>query len=175
MGLDRESKKTIVKEVHKKLETAQAVVLAEYRGVEVQGMTELRAKARQEGVYLKVMKNTLARRAVKDTPFESLTEHMHGPIAYGISEDPVSVAKVLTDFSKSNDKFVLKVGAMTNQVMSPKDLLDLAKLPSRDELLSKLMGTLQGPIGTLVRVMNEVPNKFVRTLAAVRDGKEQGS
>jgi large subunit ribosomal protein L10 len=98
---------------------------------------------------------------------------MVGPLAYGISSDPVKVAKVLHDFAKGNDKFVIKAGAMANFVMSPKDVANLATMPSREELLSKLLGTMQAPIVKFVQTLNEVPSKFVRTVAAVRDQKEK--
>ena len=134
-------------------------------------MTQLRAKARASGVYFRVVKNTLVRRAVADTPFATLADKMVGPLAYGIGADPVAVAKVLNDFAKGNEKFVIAGGAMPGQVMSPKEIAALAALPSRDELLAKLIGTMQAPIAKFVRTMNEVPGKFVRTLAAVRDAK----
>lgn len=175
MSLNLEEKKAVVAEISEKVAQAQAIVLADYRGLEVQGMTDLRAKARGQGVYLRVLKNTLARRAVTGTPFESLSEHMYGPLAYGISNDPVAVAKVLNDFAKGNEKFVIKMGAMPNQVMSPKDVATLASMPSRDELIAKLLGTMQAPIVQFVRGLNEVPTKFVRALAAVRDQKEKAA
>jgi len=120
-----------------------------------------------------VLKNTLARRAVADTPFSGLSDHMVGPLAYGISADPVAVAKVLHDFSRENDKLVIRGGAMPNLVMTPKQVADLAKMPSRLELLATLLGTMQAPVAKLARTLNEVPGKFVRTLAAVRDQKEK--
>ena len=132
-----------------------------------------RKKARGSGVYLRVLKNTLARRAVAETPFKGLTEKMVGPLAYGISSDPVAAAKVLQEFAKENEKFVIKAGAMPNVVMSPREVADLAKMPSRQELLAKLVGTMQAPIAKFVRTLNEVPGKFVRTLAAVKDQKEK--
>jgi large subunit ribosomal protein L10 len=122
-------------------------------------------------LYLRVLKNTLARRAVQGTPFEKLTESLTGPLMYGIAADPVAGAKVLADFAKENEFFVIRAGAMPNAVMSAKDIKALALLPSREELLAKLAGTLQAPIVKLVRTMNEVPARFVRTLAAVRDAK----
>ena len=97
---------------------------------------------------------------------------MSGPLAYGIGTDPVAVAKVLNDFAKGNEKFVIRAGAMPGQVMSAKDVAALAALPSREELLAKLVGTMQAPIAKLVRTLNEVPAKFVRTLAAVKDSKD---
>ena len=173
MSLNLEEKKAVVAEISEKVAQAQAIVLADYRGLEVQGMTELRAKARGQGVYLRVLKNSLARRAVSGTPFEQLSEHMYGPLAYGISNDPVAVAKVLNEFAKGNEKFVIKMGAMPNEVMSPAQVATLATMPSRDELIAKLMGTMQAPIAQFVRTLNEVPAKLVRTLAAVRDQKEK--
>ena len=169
MSLNLEEKKAVVAEISAKVADAQAIVVAEYRGLEVGDMTALRAKARASGVYLRVLKNTLARRAVSETPFAGLADHMVGPLAYGISTDPVAVAKVMNEFAKGNDKFVVKAGAMANVVMSAKDVATLASMPSRDELLAKLLGTMQAPIAQFVRTLNEVPTKFVRGLAAVRD------
>jgi large subunit ribosomal protein L10 len=163
----------MVAEVAAKLAGAQAVIVAEYRGLDVEHVTQLRARARKSGLYLRVLKNTLARRAVKGTPFEKLSERMVGPLMYGIATDPVAGAKVLADFAKENENFVIRGGAMPNSVMSDKEVKALALLPSRDELLAKLLGTMQAPIAKLVRTMNEVPARFVRTLAAVRDVKEK--
>lgn len=171
MGLNLEQKQTVVAEVAKQVAGAQAIVLAENRGMAVAAMTQLRARARASGVYFRVVKNTLVRRAVADTPFASLADKMVGPLAYGIGADPVAVAKVLNDFAKGNDKFVIAGGAMPGQLMSAKEISALASLPSREELIAKLLGTMQAPIVKLVRTMNEVPGKFVRTLAAVRDAK----
>lgn len=173
MGLNLEDKKAVVAEVSEKVAHAQAIVLAEYRGLEVTHMTQLRAKARSQGVYLRVLKNTLARRAVTGTPFEKLSGHMVGPLAYGISKDPVAVAKVLNEFAKGNEKFVIRAGAMPNHVMSAREVATLATMPSREELFAKLMGTMQAPIAQFVRTLNELPGKFVRTLAAVRDRKDR--
>lgn len=175
MSLNLEDKKAVVAEVSQTLTKAQSIVLAENRGLQVQDITQLRAKARAQGVYLRVLKNTLARRAVTGTPFEKLSEHMVGPLTYGISNDPVAAAKVLNEFAKANEKFVIKAGAMPHRVMSPKDIAVLATMPSREELLSKLMGTMQAPIAKFVRTLNEVPSKLVRTLAAVRDQKQQSA
>ena len=173
MGLNLDDKKAVVAEVSEKVAKAQSIVLAEYRGLEVGDMTALRAKARSSGVYLRVLKNTLARRAVTGTPFESLSEHMVGPLAYGISPDPVAAAKVLNEFAKANDKFVIKAGAMPGQVMTSKQVATLATMPSREELLAKLMGTMQAPVVKFAQTLNEVPGKFVRTVAALRDQKEK--
>lgn len=173
MSLNLEDKKAVVAEIGEKIATAQAIVIAEYRGVNVTDMTALRRKARESGVYLRVLKNTLARRAVADTPFAGLTDQLVGPLAYGFSEDPVAVAKVLNDFAKANDKFVIKAGAMANYVMSAQDVGNLANMPSREELLAKLMGTMQAPVAKFVQTLNEVPSKFVRTVAALRDEREK--
>jgi large subunit ribosomal protein L10 len=168
-----EDKQAVVTEVAAQVATAQAIVLAEYRGLEVGSMTELRRKARRSGVYLRVLKNTLARRAVKDTPFSKLAEAMTGPLIYGISSDPVAPAKVMNEFAKGNEKFVIRAGAMPNAVISAKEVAALASMPSREELLSKLMGTMQAPIAQFVRTLNEVPSRFVRTLAAVHAAQEK--
>jgi large subunit ribosomal protein L10 len=148
LGLNLEQKQAVVAEVSAQVAKAQAIVVAEYRSLQVGDMTELRKKARSSGVYLRVLKNTLARRAVADTPFAGLSEKMVGPLAYGISSDPVAVAKVLHEFAKGNDKFVIKAGAMP-------------------------MGTMKAPIAKFVRTLNEVPGKFVRTVAAVHDQKQK--
>src|SRR5918911_1025762 len=165
----------MVAEVAAKLAAAQAVIVAEYRGLDVGRVTQLRAKARKSGLYLRVLKNTLARRAVKGPPFESLSEQMVGPLMYGIAPDPVAGAKVLADFARENELFVIRGGAMANTRMSDKDVKALALLPSREELLAKLLGTMQAPVAKLARTMNEVPGKFLRTLAAYRDSKEKAA
>lgn len=171
MSLNLQQKEAVVAEVAGKVAGAQAIVLAENRGMAVADMTRLRANARASGVYFRVVKNTLVRRAVADTPFAGLAEKMSGPLAYGIGTDPVAVAKVLSDFAKGNDKFVITGGAMPGQVMSAKDVVALASLPSREELIARLLGTMQAPIAKFVRTLNEVPARFVRTVAAVRDAK----
>jgi large subunit ribosomal protein L10 len=168
-----QEKQAVVQEVAAQVATAKAIVLAEYRGLEVGSMTELRRRARRSGVYLRVLKNTLARRAVKDTPFAKLAESMTGPLVYGISSDPVATAKVMNEFAKGNEKFVIRAGAMPNAVISAREVVALALLPSREELVARLMGTMQAPIAQFVRTLNEVPSKFVRALAAVRDARER--
>lgn len=175
MGLSLEQKQAVVSEVAARLAGAQAVIVAEYRGLDVERVTQLRSKARKSGVYLRVLKNTLARRAVKGTPFEKLSEQMVGPLMYGISQDPVAGAKVLSEFAKENELFVIKAGAMPNAMMSASDIKALAQLPSREQLIAKLLGTMQAPIVKLVRTMNELPGKLVRTLAAVRDAREKAA
>jgi large subunit ribosomal protein L10 len=171
LSLNLQQKEAVVAEVAKQVAGAQAIVLAENRGMAVADMTKLRAKARESGIYFRVVKNTLVRRAVSGTPFEKLSDRMVGPLAYGIGQDPVAVAKVLNDFAKGNEKFVITAGAMAGQVMTAKDVAALAALPSREELIAKLLGTMQAPIAKFVRTLNEVPARFVRTLAAVRDAK----
>jgi len=171
LGLNLEQKRAVVSEVAAQIAKAQAVIVAEYRGLDVGTVTKLRAKARTSGIYLRVLKNTLARRAVKGTPFEKLSDQMAGPLIYGISQDPVAGAKVLSEFAKDNELFVIKAGAMPNLLMSVEDVKALATMPGREELLAKLLGTMQAPMAKLVRTMNEVPGKFVRALAAVRDAR----
>ena len=175
MSLNLSEKQSVVAEVAKEVAGAQAIVMAENRGLPVADMTQLRAKARASGVYFRVVKNTLVRRAVADTPFAKLSDLMVGPLAYGIGRDPVAVAKVLNDFAKGNEKFVIAGGAMPGQVMSPTEIAALAALPSREELLARLMGTMQAPIAKFVRTLNEVPGKFARALAAVRNKKAEAA
>ena len=163
----------MVDEVGAEIARAQAIIVAEYRGLEVDAITALRKQARASGVYLRVLKNTLARRAVDGTPFAGLADKLVGPLIYGISSDPVKGAKVLADFAKGNDKLVLKAGAMPHRVIDTDGVRALASMPSREELLAKLLGTMQAPVAQFVRTLNEVPGKFVRTLAAVRDQREQ--
>ncbi|TAK44923.1 MAG: 50S ribosomal protein L10 [Betaproteobacteria bacterium] len=175
MSLSLEQKQAIVTEVAAMLAKAQAVIVAENRGLDVGAVTGLRVKARKSGLYLRVLKNTLARRAVKGTPFEGLSGQLYGPLMYGIAQDPVAGAKVLADFARDHERFVIMGGAMPNAMMSAKDVKALATMPSREALLAKLLGTMQAPMVTLVRTMNEVPGRFVRTLAAVRDAREQAA
>jgi len=175
LSLSLEQKQAIVTEVAAKLAKAQAVIVAENRGLDVGAVTGLRVKARKSGLYLRVLKNTLARRAVKGTPFEPLSGQLSGPLMYGIAQDPVAGAKVLADFAKDHERFVIMGGALPNAVMSAKDIKALATMPSREELLAMLVGTMQAPIAKLVRTMNEVPGKFVRALAAVRDSREKAA
>jgi large subunit ribosomal protein L10 len=172
LSLNLEEKKAVVAEVSEQVSKAQSIIIAEYRGLEVGNMTELRVQARKSGVYLRVLKNTLVRRAVDGTPFSGLASQMVGPLVFGISTDAVAAAKVLNDFAKSNDKFVIKAGAMPNSVLDANGVKALATMPSRDELLAKLMGTMQAPVAKFVRTLNEVPTSFVRGLAAVRDQKQ---
>jgi len=172
VALNREEKAAVIEEVSAQVAQAGSIVLAEYRGLTVEKITQLRKQARESGVYLRVLKNTLVRRAVKDTPYEKLADQMVGPLMYGISADPVAPAKLIASFAKANDQLVVKGGAMPNVVMDVAGVQALATMPSRDELLAKLLGTMQAPVATFVRTLNEVPTKFVRGLAAVRDKQE---
>ena len=172
MSLNRQEKAVVIEEVAAEIAKAQSVIIAEYRGLDVASVTALRKTARESGVYLRVLKNTLVRRAIAGTPFEGLSASMTGPLIYGISTDPVSAAKVLAGFAKTNDKLVITNGALPDSVLGQEGVKALATMPSREELLSKLMGTMQAPITQFVRTLNEVPTKFVRGLAAVRDQKE---
>ena len=171
MSLNLEDKKAVVAEIATQVNKAQAIVMAENRGLPVASFTKLRKQARDSGVYLKVLKNTLVRRAVQDTPFSGLADKMSGPLTYGMGPDPVAVAKVLNDFAKGNEKFVIMAGGMHNSLMTARDVSALATMPSREELLAILMGTMQAPIAKFVQTLNEVPARFARTMAAVRDQK----
>ena len=171
MSLNRQEKAVVIEEVSAEVAKAQSIVIAEYRGLDVASVTVLRKTARESGVYLRVLKNSLARRAVAGTAFEPLAEQLTGPLIYGISPDPVAAAKVLAGFAKSNDKLVIKAGSLPNSLLTQDGVKALATMPSREELLSKLLGTMQAPIAQFVRTLNEVPTKFARGLAAVRDQK----
>lgn len=175
MSLNLEQKQAVVAEVSDALSSASTAILAEYRGLTVAQMTELRAKARESNVFLRVIKNTLARRAVEGSQFECLKDHLVGPVAFAASADPVSVAKVLKEFAKTNEHLVIKAGAMDGKAISLEEVTALASLPSRDELLAKLLGTMQAPIQKFVQTLNEVPTSFVRALAAVRDSKQEAA
>ena len=172
VSLNRQEKAVVIDEVAGQVANAQSLVIAEYRGLDVASVTVLRKQARESGVYLRVLKNTLVRRAITDTSFEGLADQLVGPLMYAISEDPVAAAKTLNDFAKTNPNLVIKGGAMPNSVLDEAGVKALATMPSREELLAKLLGTMQAPITQFVRTLNEVPTKFVRGLAAVRDQKE---
>ena len=172
MSLNRNEKAAVIEEVSAQVANAQSLVVAEYRGIDVASVTVLRKTARESGVYLRVLKNTLVCRAIAGTEFEGISDQLTGPLIYAISEDPVAAAKVLSNFAKTNEKIVIKAGALPSSVLDANGVKALATMPSRDELLSKLLGTMQAPIATFVRTLNEVPTKFVRGLAAVRDQKE---
>jgi large subunit ribosomal protein L10 len=172
MSLNRQEKAVVIEEISAEVGRAQSIIIAEYRGLDVASVTVLRKTARESGVYLRVLKNTLVRRALAGTPFEGLSAQLTGPLIYGISTDPVAAAKTLSDFAKTNDKLVVTGGALPNSLLNAEGVKALATMPSREELLSKLLGTMQAPIAQFVRTLNEVPTKFVRGLAAVRDQKQ---
>ncbi|MDQ5878995.1 MAG: large subunit ribosomal protein [Pseudomonadota bacterium] len=146
MGLNLDDKKAVVAEVSAQVAGAQTMVVAEYRGIEVGDLTKLRKMARESGVYLRVLKNTLVRRAVADTPFAGLAEQMVGPLIYAISVDAVAAAKVLNDFAKGNDKLVLKAGIYSGDLLDKAGVQALASIPSREELLSKMLGVMKAPV-----------------------------
>lgn len=175
MGLNRQDKAAVIEEMHGIVANTSAIVIAEYRGLTVEAVTKLRANARQQGVQLRVVKNTLVRRAVEGTAFADLAEKFSGPLVYAFSADPVAAAKVLAQFAKENDKLVIKGGAMANYVMDVEGVKQLASMPSREELLAKLMATMNEPVAKLVRTINEVPARFVRTVAAYRDAQEKAA
>ena len=159
MSLNLDDKKAVVAEVSAQVANAQTIVVAEYRGVQVSDLTVLRRKARESGVYLRVLKNTLVRRAVVGTPFEGLAEHMVGPLIYSVSADPVAAAKVLNDFAKSNDKLVLKAGSYAGKVLDKSGVQALATIPSRDELIAMLMGVMQAPLTGFAAAMAALAKK----------------
>jgi large subunit ribosomal protein L10 len=161
LSLNIEDKKAVVAEVSAQLADAQTLVIAEYRGIEVSSMTKLRAKARENGVYLRVLKNTLVRRAVAGTQFEALADQMVGPLVYGVSVDPVAAAKVLHQFAKEDNKIVVKAGSYNGKLLNAAEVAELASIPSREELLSKLLFVMQAPV-----------SGFARALAALAEQKQ---
>ena len=156
MPLNVEDKKAIVADVGAQLAGAQTVVLAEYRGIPVEQLTKLRASARDQGVYLRVLKNTLARRAAQGTQFEPLADSMVGPLIYGISADPIASAKVLQNFAKTQDKLVITAGLYNGKLLDLAGVKSLASIPSRDELLSQLLGVMLAPVSAMARVLGAV-------------------
>ena len=173
MALNLEDKKALVAEVAEVAAKAQSVVAAEYRGLTVTQMTELRAKARKSGVYMRVVKNTLARKALAGTSFEAVGPKLKGPLVLAFSkDDPGAAARVVKDFAKANEKLVATLVSLGGQVLPPKDLEAVASLPTREQALSMLLGTLKAPSQKLVSTIAAVPSKLVRTLAAVRDQKQ---
>lgn len=173
MPLNIEQKKAVVAEVAKVAGSAYSAVAAEYRGMSVGEMTELRAKAREAGVYVRVVKNTLARRAVEDTEFACMQDSMTGPLVIAFSmEDPGAAARVIKDFSKEHDKLVVKMAAIGGKLLAASELDVLAKMPTYDQAISTLMAVMKAPAEKLARTLNEVPGKLVRTVAAIRDAKQ---
>jgi large subunit ribosomal protein L10 len=154
--LNVEDKKAIVADVGAQLAAAQTVVLAEYRGIPVEQLTKLRASARDQGVYLRVLKNTLARRAAQGTQFEPLADSMVGPLIYGISVDPIASAKVLQNFAKTQDQLIIKAGLYNGKLLDVAGVKALATIPSRDELLSQLLGVMLAPVSAMARVLGAV-------------------
>lgn len=172
MALSLDEKKAVVAEVAEVASQAHSAVAAEYRGLSVGEMTELRSKARQDGVYLRVVKNTLARRAVSGTDFECMQEGLTGPLVLAFSqEDPGAAARLVKDFAKAHDKLVPRLVSIGGQLLGPSDLERLASIPTRDQAISMLMALMKAPVEKLARTLNEVPGKLVRTVAAVRDAK----
>jgi len=173
MALNLEDKKALVAEVAEVAARAHSVVAAEYRGLTVGQMTELRAKARRQGVYMRVVKNTLARKALAGTSFESVGPKLKGPLVLAFSkDDPGAAARVVKDFAKAHDKLVATLVSLGGQVLSATELERVASLPTREQALSMLLGVLKAPMTKLVRTLAEPPAKLARTLAAVRDQKQ---
>jgi len=176
MALNLEDKKALVAEVAEVAAKAQSVVAAEYRGLSVGQMTELRAKARKSGVYVRVVKNTLARKALAGTLFESVGPRLKGPLVLAFSkDDPGAAARVVKDFAKTNEKLVATLVSLGGQVLPAKDLETVASLPTREQALSILLGTLKAPVQKFVSTLAAAPSKLVRTVAAVRDQKQGAS
>lgn len=170
MGLNLDAKKAIVEEVANVAAEAPSAVAAEYIGLTVAEMTKLRSAAREAGVYLKVVRNTLARRALENSNFECMRESLVGPLVYAFSNDePGSAARVIRDFSKENDKLVVKLVALDGKLLEPSELGRLASMPSQDEARAMLLGLLSAPLGRFVRTINEPQAKFARVLGAKRD------
>lgn len=172
MALNLEDKKALVAEVAQVAAKAQSVVAAQYRGLTVTQMTDLRAKARAGGVYMRVVKNTLARKAMAGTAFESMGPQLKGPLVLAFSkDDPGAAARLIKDFAKSNDKLIPTLVSIGGSVLPGKDLDKVANLPTRDQALSLLLGVLKAPIEKFVRTVAAPHTKLVRTIAAVRDAK----
>jgi large subunit ribosomal protein L10 len=173
VALNLEGKKAVVAEVAEIASTAYSAVAAEYVGLTVSDMTTLRDAAREQNVHIRVIRNTLARRAVEGTDFACMQEGMTGPLVFGFSmEDPGAVARVMSEFSKENEKLEVKMVSLGGKLLPATDITRLAKMPTKDQSISILMGTMKAPIEKLVRTLVAPTSKMVRTLAAVRDAKE---
>ena len=173
MALRLDDKKLVVEEVAAIAADAHSAIAAEYRGITVTEVTELRRVARESGVYLRVVKNTLARRAVEGTEFECMKEGMTGPLIFAFSmEDPGSAARVINDFAKEHDKLVTKLVSIGGQLYDASELKRLASLPTRDQAISMLMALMKAPVEKFVRTLAEPHAKLTRTVAAVKDQKE---
>jgi len=172
MALTYAEKEAVVAEVADVAGSALSAVAAEYRGLTVDQLTELRSKARENGVYVRVVKNSLAKLAVKGTEFECMQDHFSGPLMLAFSkEDPGAAARLFRDFAKENDQLKITLGAVGGETIDASDIGKLANLPTRDEGISMLMSVMQAPITKFVQTLNEVPSKFVRTVDAVRASK----
>jgi large subunit ribosomal protein L10 len=172
VALGLAAKKAIVSEVNEVANRALSVAVAEYHGIEVSDMTALRVKAREQGVYLRVVRNTLARRAVEGTKFEDMAEAFTGPLVFGFSLDaPGGAARLFKDFKKENDKLNVTALSIGSGVMGADKLDAVASLPTRDEALAQLFATFKAPVTKFVQTINEVPAKAVRVLAAIKDTK----
>src|SRR5579864_6631185 len=173
MALNLEDKKALVAEVAEIAAKAQSVVAAEYRGLTVSQMTELRARARKSGVYMRVVKNTLARKALAGTSFESVGQKLKGPLVLAFSkDDPGAAARVVKDFAKAHEKLVARLVSLGGQVMPGGEIEKVASLPTREQALSMLLGVLKAPISKFVRTLAAPASQLARTLAAVRDQKQ---
>jgi large subunit ribosomal protein L10 len=159
LSLNRNEKQTVVTDVAAQAARSQTLTLAEYRGLTVEHLNVLRKQARDKGVYLHVLKNTLARRAVAGTPFEVAADAMVGPLIYGFSEDAVAAAKVMSDFAKGNDKLVVKAGAYAGKMLDAKGVSSLASIPTKEVLLSQLLGLMQSPVSRIARVLAAIAEK----------------
>ena len=173
MALNLEQKKAVVAEVAEAAKSAHSAIAAEYRGLTVLEMTDLRAKARANGVILKVAKNTLVRRAIEGTDYECMTESLTGPLLFAFSmEDPGAAARLVKDYAKEHDRLVAKLVAVGGELYDASELERLSKLPTYDEAIAQLMAVIKAPVEKFVRTLNEPHSKLVRTLAAVRDAKQ---
>lgn len=173
MALNLDQKKAVVAEVAEVAANAHSAIAAEYIGLTVEAMTALRVKAREENVYLRVVKNTLAKRAFEGTDFECMSEAMVGPLVLAFSqEDPGAAARVISGFVKENDKLVVKLVSISGKLLDAGDIKRLASMPTKDQAISMLMSVMNAPIEKLARTLNEVPTKLVRAVAAVRDQKD---
>lgn len=173
MPLTFEAKKAVVEEVHEVAKAAHSAVAAEYLGLTVVEMTRLRDEARNSGVYLRVVRNTLARRALEDTDFACMRDRLIGPLVLAFSkEEPGAAARVIKDFSKGNDKLVVKLVSVEGKLLEPKDIDVLASLPTRDEAIAQLMSVMLAPVSKFVRTLAEPHAMLVRTLGAIRDQKQ---
>lgn len=173
LALNFEAKKAVVAEVREIASSAFSAVGAEYRGLTVEKLTELRVKARESGVYLRVVQNNLAKRAIQDTEFECIGDALVGPLILGFSQqDPGSAARVMGDFAKENEQLVIRIVAIGGKSLGPDQISAVASLPTRDEALAQLMAVMKAPVEKLARTLAEPHAKLVRTIAAVREQKE---